>query len=79
MSCGLLIGSIVTKKKKMTASIAFFNGFVLTKWCPASFLWFCCEEGDGANVVTFLYGGVVEKAIVGGDFYFILFFCGVFG
>jgi hypothetical protein len=20
-------------------------------------LWFCCEEGDGSNVVTFLYGG----------------------
>jgi hypothetical protein len=20
-------------------------------------LWFCCEEGDGNNVVTFLYGG----------------------
>jgi len=20
-------------------------------------LWFCCEEGDGSNVVSFLYGG----------------------
>jgi len=20
-------------------------------------LWFCCEEGDGSNVVAFLYGG----------------------
>jgi len=20
-------------------------------------LWFCCEEGDGNNVVNFLYGG----------------------
>jgi len=20
-------------------------------------LWFCCEEGDGSNVVTFFYGG----------------------
>jgi hypothetical protein len=22
----------------------------------AFLLWFCCEEGDGSNVVTFLYG-----------------------
>jgi hypothetical protein len=28
------------------------------------FFWFCYEEGDGNNVVTFLYGGgVVEKVI----------------
>jgi len=23
----------------------------------AFLLWFCCEEGDGSNVLTFLYGG----------------------
>jgi hypothetical protein len=32
-------------------------------------LWFCCEEGDDINVVTFLYGGgVVEKVMVKGGF-----------
>jgi len=38
------------------------------------FFWFCYEEGDGNNVVTFLYGGgVVEKAI----FFLVVFsfFC----
>jgi hypothetical protein len=25
----------------------------------AFLLWFCCEEGDGSNVVTFLYGGSI--------------------
>jgi hypothetical protein len=36
----------------------------------ALFLWFCYEEGDGSNVITFLYGGgVMEKAIVEGDFF----------
>jgi hypothetical protein len=44
-----------------------------------AFLWFCCEEGDGNNVVTFLYcGGVVEKVMVGGNF-FSFFFYGAFG
>jgi hypothetical protein len=41
-------------------------------------LWFCYEEGDGNNVVTFLYGGgVVEKAMAKGGFF--PFFCGAFG
>jgi hypothetical protein len=66
-----LCGSIVVKKKERIASITFFNGFATTKWRPAPFLWFCYEEGDNSNVVTFLYGdGVVEKAMVGGDFFF---------
>jgi hypothetical protein len=25
----------------------------------AFLLWFCYEEGDGSNVVTFLYGGSI--------------------
>ncbi len=38
-------------------------------------LWFCCEECDNNNVVTFLYGdGVVEKAMAGGDFFPLFFF-----
>jgi hypothetical protein len=41
----------------------------------ALFLWFCCEEGDGSNVITFLYGGgVMEKAMVKGDFFSFIFF-----
>jgi hypothetical protein len=41
----------------------------------ALFLWFCCEEGDGSNVITFLYGGgVMEKAMVEGDFFSFIFF-----
>jgi hypothetical protein len=37
-------------------------------------LWFCYEEGDGSNVVTFLYGGgVVEKVMDRGNFF--SFFC----
>jgi hypothetical protein len=39
----------------------------------ALFLWFCCEEGDNNNVVTFLYGdGVMEKVMAKSNF--ILFF-----
>ncbi len=60
-------------KKKKTTSVTFFDGFVTKKWRPAPFLWFCWEEGDGNNVIAFLYGGgVVKKAMVVG--YFILFF-----
>ncbi len=41
----------------------------------ALFLWFCYEEHDDSNVVTFLYGGgVVEKAMVEGGFLFPLIF-----
>jgi hypothetical protein len=43
-------------KKKTTVAATFFallqgNGEF------AFLLWFYCEEGDGSNVVTFLYGG----------------------
>ncbi len=32
--------------------------------------WFCCEEGDGSNVVAFFYdGGVVRKVLVVGVFF----------
>jgi hypothetical protein len=44
----------------------------------ALFLWFCYEEGDSSNVVTFLYGGgVMEKAMAEGGFFsfiFLIFF-----
>jgi hypothetical protein len=43
------------------------------------FWWFYCEEGDGNNVVAFLYGGgVVKKAMVASGYLFIYFF-GPFG
>jgi hypothetical protein len=59
--------SIVAKKKKTIVSVTFFDGFVATKWWPLPFLWFCYEEGDNNNVVTFLYGGgVVEKTMARG-------------
>jgi Trk-type K+ transport system membrane component len=36
--------------------------------------WFCWEEGDGNNVVAFLYGGdIVKKAMVACDFFFCFF------
>jgi hypothetical protein len=48
------------KKKTITATTFFAlqqgNGEF------AFLLWFCYEEGDGSNVVTFLYGG---------DFFFL--------
>jgi hypothetical protein len=50
----------------------------------ALFLWFCCEEGDGSNVITFFYGGgVMEKATTEGFFFSFIFLknilCGTFG
>jgi hypothetical protein len=38
----------------------------------AFLLWFCYEEGDGSNVVTFLYGGGG-----GGGFFFFFFAYGL--
>jgi hypothetical protein len=39
----------------------------------AFFWWFCYEEGDGSNIVTFLYGGwVVKKAMGAKDFIFFV-------
>jgi hypothetical protein len=53
-------------KKKTTAAVTFFallqgNGEF------AFLLWFCCEEGDGSNVVTFLYGGGLFFFVVAYD------------
>jgi hypothetical protein len=40
----------------------------------AFYLWFCYEEGDNSNVVTFLYGcGVVEKAMAKGGFFSFIY------
>jgi hypothetical protein len=40
----------------------------------ALFLWFCYEEGDGNNVVTFLDGGgVIKKAMVEGNFFSFIY------
>jgi hypothetical protein len=34
------------------------------------FWWFCCEEGDNSNVITFFYDrGVVKKAMVASGFF----------
>jgi hypothetical protein len=38
------------------------------------FWWFCYKEGDGSNVVTFLYsGGVVKKAMATCDLFIFIF------
>jgi hypothetical protein len=67
------LGSIVTKKKKTTASVTFFDGFAARNWRPAPFCWFKCKEGDSNNVVTFFYGGGdVKKAMATGDFFIFL-------
>jgi hypothetical protein len=51
-------GSDEARKKKTTASVTFFNGFAARNWRPVLFFrWFCCEKGDGSNVVTSFYGG----------------------
>jgi hypothetical protein len=43
-------------KKKMTTTATFFT-LLQGNGEFAFLLWFCCEEGDGNNVITFLYGG----------------------
>jgi hypothetical protein len=54
----------------MTTSVTFFEGFVAKKgnfnYCRL-FQWFCYEEGDDNNVITFFYGsGVMKKAMAVG-------------
>jgi hypothetical protein len=60
----------------MTAFVTFFDGFIVKNGdCNYYhfFRWFCCEEGDGSNVVAFFYGGgVMKKAMAIGDFFFSL-------
>jgi hypothetical protein len=59
----------------MTTSFIFFDGFATQNGDMGLVLWFCCKEGDSSNVVTFLYGGgVMEKAMVEGDFFSFIFF-----
>ncbi len=48
--------NFVSKKKKTTAAATFF-ALLQGNGKFAFLLWFCCKEGDGNNVVTFLYGG----------------------
>jgi len=43
--------------KKKTIDAATFFALLQGNGEFAFLLWFCCEEGDGSNVVTFLYGG----------------------
>jgi hypothetical protein len=43
--------------KKKTTTVATFFALLQGNGEFAFLLWFCCEEGDGSNVVTFLYGG----------------------
>jgi len=47
--------NFVLKKKTIVA--ATFFALLQGNGKFAFLLWFCCEEGDGSNVVTFLYGG----------------------
>jgi hypothetical protein len=42
---------------KKTRAAATFFALLQGNGEFAFLLWFCCEEGDGSNVVTFLYGG----------------------
>jgi hypothetical protein len=59
-------------KKTTTASVTFFDGFATRNWRPAPFVWwFRSKEGDGNNVVPFLYsGGDVKKVMVARSFFF---------
>jgi len=43
--------------KKKTTVAAIFFALLQGNGEFAFLLWFCYEEGDGSNVVTFLYGG----------------------
>jgi len=43
--------------KKKTTAVATFFALLQGNGKFAFLLWFCCEEGDGSNVVTFLYDG----------------------
>jgi hypothetical protein len=66
------------KKKKTTiASITFFDGFVVKKgdgnYCRF-FQWFCYEQGDDSNVVTFFYGDGVVKKVIASCHRFLSFF-----
>jgi hypothetical protein len=47
--------NFVLKKKTIVA--ATFFALLQGNGKFAFLLWFCCEEGDGSNVVTFLYDG----------------------
>jgi len=47
---------------------------------PSPFWWFCYEEGDGSNVVAFLYGGGGVKNVMAiKSFLLFSFFLGPFG
>jgi hypothetical protein len=56
------------KKKTMTASITFFDGFVTKKSdsnCHHFFRWLFSKEGDATNVqIAFFYGGGVVKNVM---------------
>jgi hypothetical protein len=67
---------VVKKKKKMIASFTFFDGFTTKNGDLCLFWWFCYKEGDGDNVITFLYGGTYEE---GNGRHFFFFFFGPYG
>jgi hypothetical protein len=70
MNHGLLLWFHCNKEEEEDNIFCHLHQQLYTKWRFVPFLWFCCEEGDGNNVITFLYGGgVVEKAMVGSDFF----------
>ncbi len=56
------------KEKTIIIFVTFLNGFVIKNNngnYGSLFRWFCCEKGDGNNVVTFFYGngGAVKKVM----------------
>jgi len=58
----------------MTASVTFFDGFVVKNNdgnYHHLFRLFCYEKGDNSNVIAFFYGGgVVKKAMATSGFLF---------
>jgi hypothetical protein len=66
------------KKKKMITSVTFSMALLHKMGACALFLWFCCEEVDGSNVVTFLYGGGVMEKVMAKCSFFPLFFYNFF-
>jgi hypothetical protein len=67
------------KKKTMTTSNTFFDGFAAKKGdgnYRNLFQWFCDKEGDSNNVIAFFYGdsgGVVKKVMATTFFLFFIF------
>ncbi len=65
----------------MIVSVTFFDGFAAKNGdgnYHRLFRWFCCEKGDGSNVITFFYGGHVVKKVMATSGFLLSFFLFLF-